>query len=177
MQLSKLLRKAVKMEPNEVRATLVSFGFVFVLMAAYYILRPVRDAMASDWTDAEVSWLWTINFFISALAVSLYGGAVTSVKFRRLVTSVYAFFALSFLAFYLGTQLIADRVLIDKSFYVWLSVFSLFHISVFWSFMADLFSKAQAPRLFGFIGAGASTGAWRDPLYPRFLPVASAPTT
>jgi hypothetical protein len=90
MQLSKLLRKAVTMEPKEVRATLVSFSFVFVLMAAYYILRPVRDAMASDWTDAEVSWLWTINFFISALAVSLYGGAVTSVKFRNLVTSVYA---------------------------------------------------------------------------------------
>ena len=51
-----LLRKSVKLEANEVRATLVSFGFVFVLMAAYYILRPVRDAMASDWSDAEVSW-------------------------------------------------------------------------------------------------------------------------
>jgi AAA family ATP:ADP antiporter len=157
------------MEPNEVRATLVSFSFVFVLMAAYYILRPVRDAMASDWTDAEVSWLWTINFFVSAIAVSLYGGAVTTVKFRRLVTSVYAFFALSFLAFYLGTQVIADRVLIDKSFYVWLSVFSLFHISVFWSFMADLFSKTQAPRLFGFIGAGASTGALAGPFIPTFF--------
>jgi AAA family ATP:ADP antiporter len=169
MQFSKLLRKAVTMEPREVRATLVSFSFVFVLMAAYYILRPVRDAMASDWTDAEVSWLWTINFFISAIAVSLYGGAVTSVKFRNLVTSVYAFFAISFLCFYLGTQFIADRVLIDKSFYVWLSVFSLFHVSVFWSFMSDLFSKTQAPRLFGFIGAGASTGALAGPFIPAFF--------
>jgi len=169
MQVSQLLRKAVKMEPHEVRATLVSFSFVFVLMAAYYILRPVRDAMASDWTDAEVSWLWTLNFFISALAVSLYGGAVTSVKFRNLVRSVYAFFAVSFLAFYLGTQLVADRVLIDKSFYVWISVFSLFHVSVFWSFMSDLFSKAQSLRLFGFIGAGASTGALAGPSIPAFF--------
>ena len=164
-----LLRKAVLLERNEVRAVLVSFGFVLVLMAAYYILRPVRDAMASDWTDAEVSWLWTLNFFISAVAVSLYGGAVTTVKFRNLVTSVYAFFAVSFLAFYLGTQAVADRVLIDKSFYVWVSVFSLFHISVFWSFMADLFTKAQSLRLFGFIGAGASVGALVGPSIPTFF--------
>ena len=80
--LSDLLRKSVKFEANEVRATLVSFSFVLVLMAAYYILRPVRDAMASDWTDAEVSWLWTLNFFISAVVVSVYGGAVTSVTVR-----------------------------------------------------------------------------------------------
>ncbi len=164
-----VLRKAVLLERNEVRAVLVSFGFVLMLMAAYYILRPVRDAMASDWSDAEVSWLWTLNFFISAVAVSIYGGAVTSVKFRRLVTSVYGFFALSFLAFYLGTQLISDRVLIDKSFYVWVSVFSLFHISVFWSFMADLFTKAQSLRLFGFIGAGASVGALVGPSIPTFF--------
>jgi AAA family ATP:ADP antiporter len=138
-------------------------------MAAYYILRPVRDAMASDWTDAEVSWLWTINFFFSAIAVSLYGSAVSSVRFRNLVTSVYAFFALSFLLFYVGTQVISDRELIDKSFYVWISVFSLFHISVFWSFMADLFSKTQSLRLFGFIGAGASAGGLAGPAIPAFF--------
>ena len=164
-----LLRKAVKLESNEVRATLTSFGFVLVLMAAYYILRPVRDAMASDWTDAEVSWLWTLNFFICAIAVSVYGGAVTSVKFRNLVRSVYGFFSLSFFAFYLGTQFVSERVLVDKAFYVWVSVFSLFHISVFWSFMADLFTKAQSLRLFGFIGAGASVGALLGPSVPALF--------
>ena len=169
MRASELLRKAVTLEAHEVRATLTSFFFVFVLMAAYYILRPVRDAMVSDWTDAEVSWLWTLNFFISAAAVSLYGGAVATVKFRRLVPSVYTFFAFSFLCFYLGTQVVGDRVLIDKSFYVWISVFSLFHVSVFWSFMSDLFTKAQSLRLFGFIGAGASTGALVGPSIPTFF--------
>ena len=84
MQVSQLLRKAVKMEPHEVRATLVSFSFVFVLMAAYYILRPVRDAMASDWSDAEVSWLWTLNFFISTAVVALYGVAVSRFRFQLL---------------------------------------------------------------------------------------------
>ena len=85
------------------------------------------------------------------------------------MNSVYAFFALSFLAFYIGTQLVADRVLVDKSFYVWISVFSLFHVSVFWSFMADLFTKAQSLRLFGFIGAGASVGALVGPSIPTFF--------
>ncbi|MCX2981633.1 MFS transporter [Halieaceae bacterium IMCC14734] len=167
--LTSLLGKAVKIEPHEVRATLTSFAFVFVLMAAYYILRPVRDAMASDWTDAEVSWLWTFTFFFSAIAVSLYGGAVSRIRFQRLVPSVYGFFTASFLLFYAATQMTSDRELIDKAFYVWISVFSLFHVSVFWSFMADLFSKAQAPRLFGFIGAGASTGALAGPAIPTFF--------
>jgi len=157
--LQRTLRRACDIEASEIRVTLSSFLFVLILMAAYYILRPVRDAMASDWTDAEVSWLWTFTFFFSAIAVSLYGAAVARVKFVLLVPSVYAFFALSFALFYVGSQTLADRTLLDKSFYVWISVFSLFHISVFWSFMADLFTRPQATRLFGFIGAGASVGA------------------
>jgi AAA family ATP:ADP antiporter len=138
-------------------------------MGSYYILRPVRDAMASDWTDAEVSWLWTFTFFFSTIAVSLYGGAVTRIRFQSLVPSVYGLFAASFVLFYLGTQSLTDRVLLDKAFYLWVSVFSLFHISVFWSFMADTFSKPQATRLFGFIGAGASIGAIIGPAVAALL--------
>ena len=148
---------------NELRATLISFCLVFTLMAAYYILRPLRDSLASDWSDAEVSWLWTFTFFFSAFAVWLYAVAIRYIRFRHLVAFVYAFFAISFLLFYLGTVFIEDRVLIDKSFYVWVSVFSLFHISVFWSLMAEVFSTPQSHRLFGFIGAGASVGAMAGP--------------
>lgn len=169
MRPTKLLQRAVTIEPDEVRVTLTSFGFVFMLMAAYYILKPVRDAMASDWTDAEVSWLWTFTFFFSAIAVSLYGLAVTKVRFKILVPSVYGFFSLSFLLFYAGTQVVTERTLLDKSFYVWISVFSLFHVSVFWSFMAELFTKPQSLRLFGFIGAGASVGAMVGPAIPTFF--------
>ncbi|KAA1189787.1 MFS transporter [Pseudohalioglobus sediminis] len=154
---------ACEVEPREVRATLASFSLVLVLMGSYYILRPVRDAMASDWTDAEVSWLWTLTFFFSAAAVSLYGAVVSRVSVRRLVPGIYGFFALSFTLFYFGTQFSSDRTLVDKSFYVWVSLFSLFHISVFWTFMADTFSQQQSKRLFAFIGAGASVGAIGGP--------------
>jgi AAA family ATP:ADP antiporter len=167
--LQRLLSKACDIKPEEERATLASFSLVLILMGAYYILRPVRDAMASDWTDAEVSWLWTFTFLCSTVAVSVYGAAVARVSIRRLVPAVYAFFALSFILFYLGTQNLADRVLLDKTFYVWISLFSLFHISVFWSFMADTFAKPQATRLFGFIGAGASIGAIGGPAMAAVL--------
>ena len=162
--LTRIVRAATKVEPNELNATLLSFFFVFVLMTAYFIMRPVRDAMASDWSDVEVSLLWTTTFFLSIIAVSIYGVAISFVRFRFLVPGVYGFFALSFFIFYSGSTFIADPILVDKGFYVWLSVFSLFHLSVFWSFMSDLFNKEQAPRLFGFIATGASAGAIVGPL-------------
>jgi AAA family ATP:ADP antiporter len=138
-------------------------------MSAYYILRPVRDAMASDWSDAEVSWLWTLNFFISTAVVALYGALVARFPLRLLVPATYGIFALTFLIFYALALSINDRALIDKSFYVWVSVFSLFHISVFWSFMSELFNKEQAGRLFGIIAAGASVGGLIGPSIPSFF--------
>ena len=165
----KFLTRISNIEASEAKAVLSSFLFVVVLMSAYYILRPVRDAMASDWTDAEVSWLWTLNFFISTAVVAVYGITVSRFRFRILVPAMYAMFALSFVVFYLLASNSVDRTLIDKSFYVWVSVFSLFHISVFWSFMSDLFSKEQAGRLFSIIAAGASVGGLIGPSIPSFF--------
>ena len=167
--ISKFLKTASNIEAHEVRATLGSFLFVVILMSAYYILRPVRDAMASDWSDAEVSWLWTLNFFISTAVVAIYGIAVSRIRFQLLVPGMYGFFALTFVGFYVLASASGDRTLIDKSFYVWVSVFSLFHISVFWSFMSDLFNKEQAGRLFSIIAAGASVGGLIGPSIPSFF--------
>lgn len=165
----KFLKVASKIEAHEVKATASAFLFVVVLMSAYYILRPVRDAMASDWTDAEVSWLWTLNFFISTAVVAVYGIAVSRFRFRLLVPAMYGIFAITFVVFYVLASTSSDRTLIDKSFYVWVSVFSLFHISVFWSFMSDLFNKEQAGRLFSIIAAGASVGGLIGPSIPSFF--------
>ena len=160
-----------KIKEREIKAVIFSFLFVVVLMTAYYILRPVRDAMASDWTDAEVSLLWTLNFFISAGIVALYGAAVSKFRFRLLVPTMYGIFALSFVIFYFLGSISEDRILIDKAFYVWVSVFSLFHISIFWSFMSELFTKEQSGRLFGIIAAGASIGGLIGPSITAFFSV------
>ena len=125
--LGRLLKTSTKIEAHEFGAALLSFGFVFVLMTAYFMLRPVRDAMASDWSDVEVSTLWSMTFLFSLVAVTLYGAVISKVHFRWLVSGVYAFFAASFFVFYFGSTYATDAVLVDKSFYVWLSVFSLFH--------------------------------------------------
>jgi AAA family ATP:ADP antiporter len=166
---ARIMKSASKIEGHEIKAVLFSFSFVFILMAAYYILRPVRDAMASDWSDTELSFLWNINFFVSLSVVALYGITVSKIRFKVLVPSVYAFFAASFIAFFFVVTVLADRTLIDKTFYVWVSVFSLFHVSVFWSFMSDLFNKEQSGRLFAFIGAGASAGALVGPSVPTLF--------
>lgn len=163
-----LLKSLSGIEKNEIRATSASFLFVFTLMVAYYLLRPVRDAMASDWTDAELSTLWTINFFVSTGIVALYGVAVSRIPFRALVPAVYGFFAASFVAFYF-LESVLGRATVDKVFYLWVSVFALFHVSVFWSFMADIFNKDQAGRLFAIIAAGASLGAIVGPLLSSIL--------
>ena len=87
--MSQLRRKNV----YAIEAVVFSFLFVVVLMSAYYILRPVSDAMTSDWSDAEVSWLWTLNFFISTAVVALYGALVARFPLRLLVPATYGIFA------------------------------------------------------------------------------------
>jgi len=167
--IERMLAAAMKVEAHEVRATVLSFLFVFTLMAAYFIIRPVRDAMASDWSRTETSFLWSLTFLSSIIAVVLYGFVISRVRFSRVVPGVYVFFAASFAVFYFGIEFVADPILVDKAFYVWLSVFSLFHTSVFWSFMSGLFSKEQAPRLFAVIASGASIGAIVGPAIPTFF--------
>ena len=167
--IARIAKAAAKIEPNEMKATVLSFALVFILMAAYFILRPVRDAMASDWTQEEVNWLWTATFLFSVIAVSVYGAVISHVRFSRLVPSVYAFFSATFIAFYAAAMFMPNADLSNKIFYVWLSVFSLFHLSVFWSFMSGLFNRQQAPRLFGVIATGASLGAMLGPSIPTFF--------
>ncbi|GAB4200298.1 MAG: MFS transporter [Wenzhouxiangellaceae bacterium] len=155
--------------PNERWATLLSFVMVFVLMAAYFVLRPVRDAMASDWSDAEVSLLWNLQLLLSIGLVALYSLAVSHWPLRRIVPGVYTLFALSFIGFWLATPLVSNVTLLEKAFYLWVAAFSLFNLSVFWSFMSDTFDAEQSRRLFAIIASGASAGAIVGPAIPTLF--------
>lgn len=166
---SQILARFSQVKENELKATLASFFMVFILMTSYFVLRPVRDAMASDWSDGEVSTLWNLQFFISAGVVSLYSFAISKIRLKYMVPLVYCFFSFSFVAFYLLIPFLSNPVIIEKTFYVWVSLFSLFHVSVFWSFMSDIFSAEQSKRLFPVIAAGASAGAILGPSIPTLL--------
>ena len=78
-KIADVIKSATLIQRQEQRAVFISFLLVFVLMAAYYMLRPVRDAMASDWTNTEISVLWNIQFILSLAFVAIYGFAVSRI--------------------------------------------------------------------------------------------------
>ncbi len=166
---SQTLARSLNVRAREWQVTLAAFMLAFILMASYFVLRPIRDAMASDWSDAEVSMLWNLQFFISAGIVSLYAWVISKVRFKWVVPLVYSSFALSFVVFYVLTHQVNSLIWVEKAFYIWVSAFSLFNLSVFWSFMSDTFSNEQGKRLFALIAMGASAGAIVGPLVPLTL--------
>ncbi len=164
MKLKTFLSKSTKIAPHELKAAVTSFVFIFILMASYMIMKPVRDALPSDWGDVSLAQQWTYTFIVSTIAVSIYNVLASKVSPRHLVPAVFIFFALSFLAIFTAYQGGVSVSFLGKIFYVWTSVFSLFHISVFWSFISQQYTKEESKRLFGFINTGASTGAICGPL-------------
>jgi len=166
---TQIIRVLTLMESKEQKAAITSFLMVFVLMAVYFILRPIRDAMASDWSDTEVSVLWNIQFFLSIGIVALYSFLISKIRFKLLVPLVYTGFALSFFGFYLLTPMFSEPTVLEKAFYLWVTAFSLLNLSVFWSFMSEIFNQEQSKRLFAFIGAGASSGAIIGPAIPTLF--------
>jgi AAA family ATP:ADP antiporter len=158
------LRSLMPATPAERRAALWSFAYFFALLAAYYVLRPLRDQMAIAGGIKTLPWLFTATFATLLVAQPLYGALVARLPRRRFIVVVYHFFALNLAAFWLLLVLGIEPVAVARVFFVWLSVFNLFAVAVFWSFMADLFDSEQGKRLFGFIGAGGTAGALLGPV-------------
>jgi AAA family ATP:ADP antiporter len=149
--------------PEEVRALLWSFAYFFCLLAGYYILRPLRDEMGVAGGVRNLQWLFTATFLVMLAAVPCYGALVARLPRRLFIPLVYHFFVANLAVFWLLLTLDFERQIVARVFFVWISVFVLFAVSVFWSFMADLFSSEQGKRLYGFIAAGGSAGALAGP--------------
>ena len=140
-----------------------SFAYFFCLLSAYYILRPLRDEMGVAGGVRNLQWLFTATFVTMLAAVPLYGALVARLPRRRFIPFVYHFFVSNLAIFWLLLALDIERQSVARVFFVWISVFVLFAVSVFWSFMADLWRAEQAKRLYGFIAAGGSAGALAGP--------------
>ena len=156
-------------EPDEVLPLCWSFLYFFCLLCGYYLLRPVRDEMAIEGGVHNLPWMMTATFVTLLLVTPVFGYLSAHVPRDRLLLTVYAFFGAHLVGFFL---LMANHVAphwIARVFFVWLSVFNLFVVSVFWSFMADLFTPDQGTRLFSVIAAGGSTGAMVGPLVTTAL--------
>jgi AAA family ATP:ADP antiporter len=163
------LGRVVDAKPGEVRALLWSFAYFFCLLAGYYVLRPVRDEMGLAGGVKNLPWLFTATFFVMLAALPLFGALVARLPRRRFIPVVYHFFAANILLFWLFLTWKIAITDTAKVFFVWISVFNLFAVSVFWSFMADLYASEQGKRLYGFIAAGGSLGALLGPLLAATL--------
>jgi ATP:ADP antiporter, AAA family len=161
--LERWLARVVAVRPGEARALAWSFAYFFCLLAGYYVLRPLRDEMGIAGGVRNLQWLFTATFLVMLAAVPLFGAVVARLPRRRFVPLVYHFFVANIAIFWLALSFGLDKVQVARVFFVWISVFNLFAVSVFWSFMADLYGSEQAKRLFGFIAAGGTAGALLGP--------------
>jgi AAA family ATP:ADP antiporter len=141
------------------RAVGLAFAYFFVLMCSYYLLRPLRDALAIDTGLENLPRLYLGTFTAMLLLTPFYGALVARVRKQLLLPTTYAFFASNLLAFYLLFKLTPEARWLPAAFFIWVSAFNMFVVSVFWSFMADVFRDEEAKRLFGPIAAGGGAGA------------------
>lgn len=155
---------------DERRAAALSFLCFFSLLCAYFLLRPVRDEMAILAGPENIPDLFIATFIATLVLVPAFGWVTRRFERRHFLPGLFAFFVLNLLGFYwaFGNQAL-DPVWTARTFFVWLSVFNMFVVSLFWSFMADLYSREQARRLFGLIAGGGSAGAILGPLTTTLL--------
>src|SRR6266852_6270706 len=157
------LTRIVRIDRSEVAASLWSFACFFFVLCGYYVLRPLRDEMGVQGGVENLPWLFSVTFAAMLAAAPLFGWAAARLPRRRLVPWTYLFFIANVLVFYALFALGVAPPAVARAFFVWVSVFNLFVVSLFWSLMADLFRPEQAARLFGFISAGGSCGALAGP--------------
>ncbi len=158
-------------QANEGAALAVSFLQFFCILAAYYVIRPVRDQFSAAVGSGKLLIYWTATLVVMLLLTPVFGAMVARWRREQFIPAIYGFFVLCLLGF---MPLFSGRTPLDPRvfgtvFYVWVSVFNLFVVSVFWSFMADLFDSGQAKRLFPVIALGGTVGAIAGPLATGLL--------
>jgi AAA family ATP:ADP antiporter len=163
------LSRIARVDRSEVAGSLWSFACFFCLLCGYYILRPLRDEMGVQGGVQNLPWLFSATFVTMLLTVPAFGFTAARLPRRRLVPWTYLLFIASIFAFYAAFASGIAPAVVARAFFIWVSVFNLFAVSLFWSLMADLFRPEQAGRLFGFISAGGSCGALVGPSLTAFL--------
>jgi len=167
--------RALGIREDELAPAACGFAFFFFLFCGYFMLRPIRETMGIQAGVNQLQWLFTATFVATLAVVPLFGWLSARVPRATLLTWVYSLFALTMAGFAALLYLRPDSVWAARAFYVWLSVFNLFVVSIAWSLMADVFRMESAKRLFALIAAGASAGGLCGPLLGALLAGALGP--
>jgi AAA family ATP:ADP antiporter len=158
--MTKLLDKIVDVKPDEMRALWLGFVFNFVVLGGYYVIRPIRDEIGAANGLENLSWMFTAVLVTMLVANGLFSAIVARMSRRKFIPLAYRFFIANLVIFYLLMRMLGpgQQAWVGRAFYVWVSVFNLFVVTVFWAFMTDVFNTDQGKRLFGFISVGGSLG-------------------
>jgi ATP:ADP antiporter, AAA family len=165
-----LFSKIVDVKPEEIRALWLGFIFFFVVLAGYYVIRPVRDNIGATYFE-NLWWMFTVVLIVMIVANALFSAVVSRMSRRKFIPIAYRFFILNLIIFFALMQYMppGKQPWVDGCFFVWVSVFNLFATAVFWGFMTDLFTTEQGKRLFGFIAVGGSLGGVLGPIITTLL--------
>ena len=168
--MKKLFAKIVDVRPNEVRALWLGFILFFVVLAGYYVIRPIRDNIGATQFE-NLWWMFTVVLVAMIVANALFSMIVARMSRRKFIPIAYRFFILNLVIFFVLMQFMppGKQPWVDGCFFVWVSVFNLFATAVFWGFMTDIFTNEQGKRLFGFIAVGGSLGGMLGPLITASL--------
>lgn len=161
--LGRLLTRLAPIEPRETRAVVAAFCLFFFMWAGYFAVRPVRETIGTVLGREQVANLWIFTAIFSVLIIPIYGAIVARFPRRIFLPATYGFVAAVLTGIGLAMQGGVIDPLLGKVFYVFISVVNLFLISMFWSFLLELFETGQTKRLFGVIAAGGSAGALAGP--------------
>ena len=170
--LARLFKSMAVIEEFELRAVILSMMYFFFLFGSYSVVKPVRDAMGTVYGVKHLQELFTATFLASLVFAPLYAGLASRIRLSTFLPWVYSLIAASvllFFALFRGVTEPAQVHWVSAAFYVWVSTFNILIISVFWSFMADIYSRTQAKRLFGFVAAGGTIGGIAGPLIATLL--------
>jgi len=167
--LQRQLSRFAKVEPRETAAVVAAFCLFFFVLGSYFAVRPVRETVATLLGRDRVADLWLYTALFAILIVPLYGWLIA--RFRRSILLPWVYGAVAVILGVIGFNIQMDEsnLRVGTFFYVWISVLNLMLVSVFWSFLLEMFSAEQTKRLFGFIAAGGTFGALVGPLIARLL--------
>lgn len=164
-----VLLKSTSIKSSELKIVFWSFVYFFTLLASYFILRPLRDEMGIANGASNMQWLFSGTFVVMLIIVPIFGYVTSKFKIGSVLTFSYVFFIVNISLFYYLFKIDLFINTLPIVFFIWLSVFNLFAISLFWSFMVDIFTSTQSKRLFGIISSGGSLGAISGPLISTTL--------
>lgn len=161
------LARVARIEPRESAAVIAAFFLFFFVLGSYFAVRPVRETVATLLGRERVADLWLYTALFSIAIVPLWGWLVARVRRSILLPWTYGAVAVILAAIAFALQADENDLRVGTFFYVWISVLNLMLVSVFWSFLLEMFDREQTRRLFGFIAAGGTCGALIGPLTAR----------